>query len=159
MQTTIKLQDPFIFSIIPITITMVLVLAITFYLIYLNRKNKNTRNRNYTLKVVPERNIRNIPVIKEKYLKQLETIEEQYTDNIISLRKAYQQISGTIRMFVFEVTNIKTQNYSLKEIKELNIPDLYELIEEFYEPEFTSKPIGDFNKSIEKARRIIEKWN
>lgn len=64
-----------------------------------------------------------------------------------------------MRMFVFEVTDIKIQNYSLKEIKKTNIPNLYELIEEYYEPEFASKSVGDFGISIEKARRVIEKWN
>ena len=61
-------------------------------------------------------------------------------------------------MFVFEITDITTQNYSLSEIKKLNIPILYDLIEEYYEPEFASKPKGDFEKSIIKARRVINEW-
>ncbi len=36
---------------------------------------------------------------------------------MIELRKAYQLISEAIRLFVFEITDITTQNYSLKEIK------------------------------------------
>jgi hypothetical protein len=62
-------------------------------------------------------------------------------------------------MFVFEVTDIETQNYTLDEIKKLNMPGLYELIEEFYEPEFALKSVGDFDNSIEKARSVIKKWN
>lgn len=61
-------------------------------------------------------------------------------------------------MFVFEVTDITTQNYSLSEIKKLNIPILYELIEEYYEPEFAEQTNGDFDNSINKARRVIEQW-
>ena len=78
---------------------------------------------------------------------------------MINLREAYQLISESIRMFIFEVTDITTQNYSLIEIKKLNIPKLYELIEEYYEPEFSSKPSGDFEAAINKARRIIREWN
>lgn len=110
------------------------------------------------VKVIPERNIKNIPVIKNKYLQQLNDIEDKYTNNKIELRKAYQLISEAIRLFVFEVTDITTQNYSLTEIKKINIPVLYELIEEYYEPEFASKTIGDFNSSINKARRVINEW-
>lgn len=159
MQTTIKLQEPFTYSIIPIIITISFVLAMTFYLMYLNIKKKKVRVKYDHLKVIPKKNIKNVPIIKGKYLEQLNSIEYQYTNNMIDLRKAYQLISESIRMFVFEITDITTQNYSLKEIKKLNIPDLYKLIEEYYEPEFASKSVGDFGVSIEKARRVVKEWN
>lgn len=159
MQTSIKLQEPFTYSVIPFMITICFVLAMTFYLIYLNRKKKKVRVENDNLKVIPEKNIKNVPVIKDKYLEQLNSIEYKYTNNMIDLRKAYQLISESIRMFVFEITDITTQNYSLKEIKRLNIPNLYELIEEYYEPEFANKSVGDFGVSIEKARRVVKEWN
>lgn len=159
MQTTIKLQEPFTYSIIPLIIILCFVLAVTFYLIYLNIKKKKVREEEDYLKIIPEKNIKNVPVIKGKYLEQLNSIEYKYTNNMIDLRKAYQLISESIRMFVFEITNITTQNYTLNEIKKLNIPDLYELIEEYYEPEFASKSVGDFGISIEKARRVVKKWN
>lgn len=159
MQTTIKLQEPFTYSIIPLIITICFVLAMTFYLIYLNIKKKKVRVEDDHLKVIPEKNIKNVLVIKDKYLEQLNSIEYKYTNNMIDLRKAYQLISESIRMFVFEITDITTQNYSLKEIKKLNIPDLYELIEEYYEPEFASRSVGDFGVSIEKARRVVKEWN
>ena len=82
-----------------------------------------------------------------------------YKSGKISLRKAYQQISEAVRYFVFEVTGISTQNFSLSEIKNANIPGLYDLIEEYYEPEFASKTNGDFDSAISKARRIINEWN
>ena len=67
-------------------------------------------------------------------------------------------MSEQVRMFVFEITSISTQNYSLKEIKKLNIPGLYELIEEYYEPEFASKSIGDFDSSMTKAKDIVKNF-
>lgn len=159
MQTSINLQEPFTYSLIPLIITICLVLPITCYLIYLRKAKEKIKVKEETVKVIPERNIKNIPVIKEKYLNQLETIEYKYQNQMIDLRKAYQLISESIRLFVFEITDITTQNYSLTEIKKINIPILYELIEEYYEPEFASKSIGDFNTSINKARRVINEWN
>lgn len=158
MQTSIKLQEPFTYSVIPSIIIILFVLVMTVYLIYSKRKKKKV-NAKDNLKVIPEKNIKNVPVIKGKYLEQLNSIEYRYTNNMIDLRKAYQLISESIRMFVFEITDITTQNYSLKEIEKLNIPNLYDLIEEYYEPEFASKSVGDFGVSIEKARRVVEKWN
>lgn len=159
MQTSINLQEPFIYSIFSLIFLLCIVAIITYYLI----RNKTEKEKNEIIenkiKEIPEKNKKNIPVIKEKYLKQLESIEYKYDNDIIELRKAYQLVSEAIRMFVFEITDITTQNYSLTEIKKLNIPNLYELIEEYYEPEFASKSIGDFNSSINKARRVINEWN
>lgn len=159
MQTSIKLQEPFTYSVIFVVIITGFVLAMTAYLIYINIIKKKVKVEKNNLKVIPEKNIKNVPVIKNKYLEQLNSIEYKYTNNMIDLRKAYQLISESIRMFVFEITDITTQNYSLNEIKRLNIPNLYDLIKEYYEPEFASKSVGDFEVSIEKSRRIIKEWS
>ena len=154
MQTFINLQEPFTYSIIPIIITICLIILLTYYL----SKSKN-KKQIISVKVIPEKNIKDIPVIKSKYLQQLDAIEEKYVNRKIELRNAYQLISEAIRLFVFEITDITTQNYSLSEIKKLDIPHLYKLIEEYYEPEFASKSVGDFEVSINKARRVINEWN
>ncbi len=159
MQTSINLQEPFAYSIIPVIIAICLTLILTYYLIYSRRKKEKYKVDEEKVKAIPEKNIKNIPVIKGKYLNQLDTIEYKYTNNMIELRQAYQMISEATRLFVFEITDITTQNYSLKEIKKLNIPNLYELIKEYYEPEFASKSVGNFEASINKARRIINEWN
>ena len=158
MQTNIKLQEPFTYSKIFLIMIIVLVLAITCYLIYFYKKKKIVKKENI-IKVIPNKNIKDIPVIKNKYIEQLESIEYKYMNEMIDLRKAYQLISESVRMFIFEVTDITTQNYSLIEIKKLNIPRLYELIEEYYEPEFASKSSGNFESAINKARRIVREWN
>lgn len=159
MQISIDLQEPFTYSIIPLIIVISLVLIESYYFIYLRNKNKKINIEEKNVKEIPEKNIKNIPVIKNKYLNQLDLIENKYTNNKIELRKAYQMISEAIRLFVFEITDITTQNYSLTEIKKLNIPNIYELIAEYYEPEFASKSVGDFNSAINKARRVIKQWN
>ena len=158
MQTTIKLQEPFMYSKNLLIIIICIVLSITCYLIYFYKKKKVVKKEEI-IKAIPNKNIKNIPVIKSKYIEQIEAIEYKYKNEMIELRKAYQLISESIRMFIFEVTDITTQNYSLIEIKKLNIPKLYELIEEYYEPEFSSKPSGDFEVAINKARRIVREWN
>ncbi len=153
MQTSVNLQETFNYSLLPLIV--IIILAILFF--YLSRRNKK-KEVVEGVKVIPEKNIKNIPVIKGKYLDQLESIEYKYSNNAISIREAYQAISQTVRMFVFEITDITTQNYSLAEIKKLNIPHIYELIEEYYEPEFASKSEGDFASSVNKARGVINKW-
>ena len=157
MQTSVNLQEPFTYSVVPLIILICVIIAITIYLIYTKIKKKDTKEE--IVKEIPEKNIKNIPVIKGKYINQLDSIEYKYLNKMISLRKAYQLISESIRLFIFEVTDITTQNYSLSEIKKLEIPNLYELIKEYYEPEFASKSMGDFRSSINKARGVVNKWN
>lgn len=159
MQTSINLQEPFNYTIIYLLIAIILFVALTCYLIYILKIKEKVKVEEKIIKEIPEKNIKNIPVIKDKYLNQLESVQYRYANNIIELRTAYQLISEAIRMFVFEVTDIKTQNYSLYEIKNLNMPELYNLIREYYEPEFACKSEGDFESSINKARGVIKEWN
>lgn len=159
MQTSINLQEPFEYSVIYLIIAIVLFVLLTCYFIYIMNAKKKEKVVEVQIKEIPEKNVKDIPVIKNKYLNQLESIHYRYTNNIIELRKAYQLISESVRMFVFEVTDITTQNYSLYEIERLNMPELYNLIKEYYEPEFASKSEGDFESSINKARRVINEWN
>ena len=159
MQTSINLQELFTYSIIPLIISSCFFVAMTCYLIYLKKSNEIPIIEENKIKEIPEKNKKNVLVIKGKYQNQLDSIEYKYTSKMIDQRKAYQLISEAMRLFVFEMTDITTQNYSLGEIKKLNMPELYELIEEYYEPEFASKCERDFNSSINKARRVINKWN
>jgi hypothetical protein len=154
MQTSVSLQEPYSFSIVPIIVLIIIASALVFVLLFL-KKNKNEKSE---VKAIPQKNIKNIPAIKNKHLRELEAIEYQYKSNKLELRKAYQLISENVRLFVFEVTDITTQNYSLTEIKKLNIPNLYETIAEYYEPEFSKKPSGDFINSVQKAKTIIQKF-
>lgn len=154
MQTSVSLQEPYSFSIVPIIVLVIIAAVLLFVLLFL-KKNKEEQPE---VKAIPQRNIKNIPAIKNKHLRELEAIEYQYKNNKLELRKAYQMISENVRLFVFEVTDITTQNYSLMEIKKLNIPNLYETIAEYYEPEFSKKPSGDFINSVNKAKDIIQKF-
>lgn len=158
MQISVDLQEPFRYSVIPLLILIIVVCVITYIIIHDKRDKSNKQTKIKTVEI-PEKNIKNIPVIKNKYLEELDNIKDKYENKKIELRMAYQMISSSIRMFIFEVTDIETQNYTLEEIKKIDMPVLYELIEEYYEPEFSAKSIGDFNEAINKARRIIEKWN
>ena len=62
-------------------------------------------------------------------------------------------------MFVYEMTGISVQNCTLEEIRPLRIPRLTRLVEEYYEPEFSSEDLGDALKSLSKTRKEIESWH
>ena len=131
---------------------------ILFTIYLLIKRNKQKKRVEDKIKVEEIKNV-DINEIKRKYLEELDVIESQLNTNMIHIRIAYQDISRVIRHFVYEVTNIHVQNYSLKEIKDLDMPMLYELMQEYYVQEFSKYSYGNVKDSLQKTRKVIEKWN
>ena len=156
MQTSVNLQPPFSYSIYPIILICLCMILFTIYLLI--KRNKQKKRVEDKIKVEEIKNV-DINEIKRKYLEELDVIESQLNTNMIHIRIAYQDISRVIRHFVYEVTNIHVQNYSLKEIKDLDMPILYELMQEYYVPEFSKYSYGNVKDSLQKTRKVIEKWN
>lgn len=156
MQTSVNLQPPFSYSIYPIILICLCIILFTIYLLI--KRNKQKKRVEDKIKVEEIKNV-DINEIKRKYLEELDVIESQLNTNMIHIRIAYQDISRVIRHFVYEVTNIHVQNYSLKEIKDLDMPMLYELMQEYYVPEFSKYSYGNVKDSLQKTRKVIEKWN
>ena len=156
METTVKLQELYAYSILPISIIAILVIAITIYILIEKIKKKNEIVKIEDVKIVEPKNIKSI---QNKYLKRLDNLRKKLELNRITTRVAYQGLSTLIRYFKYEVTDIKVQNYTLSEIETLNMPFLTELIQEYYAPEFAKQSIGDIKQAIEKTRKVVEKWN
>ena len=156
METTVKLQELYAYSILPISIIAILVIAITIYILIDKIKKKNEIVKIEDVKIVEPKNIKSI---QNKYLKRLDNLRKKLELNRITTRVAYQGLSTLIRYFIYEVTDIKVQNYTLSEIETLNMPFLTELIQEYYAPEFAKQSIGDIKQAIEKTRKVVEKWN
>ena len=88
----------------------------------------------------------------------MDLVLRDFNNKVITERVAFQRLSSLIRNFIHETTNIKVQNYTLKEIKLVNMPVLYELVSEYYDPEFAVASDGNFIKSYNKTRMVIERW-
>ena len=89
MQTSVSLQEPYEFSIIPIIVLMIIICSLVFVLFFL-KKNKEIETE---VQEVPQKKIKNIPAIKSKHIQQLNEIEHKYKNSMIELRQAYQAIS------------------------------------------------------------------
>lgn len=152
MQTSVNLQELFSYNICYIIIILVLIIGLTLYIL-------NVKNRKKVIIEIKEINKKDKEEIKRKYIEKLDGIDRQIRNSEITTRIAYQELSKDIRCFVYEMTNIKVQRYTLKEIKKKDMPVLYELIKEYYTPEFARKFSGDIKSSIDKTRKVIEKWN
>ena len=159
MQITVNLQDMFSYSFTPILLFGALALLFCFIASRMKKAPEKKPKEKEKVRITQPEKPKNISSIKAAYIKQLADIEKKYSANELTNRMAYQKLSLIVREFVYEVTNIKVTNFTLQELKELNMPKLYTLIEEFYTPEFAIKDDGNFLESIQKARKVIEEWN
>ena len=148
------LQEPFSYSIIPIVVLGFLIIILVFLYIFLKSKKKKN-----TIPVIIEPNLKDRNQIKAIYLNKLNELLKKVEENSITNRFAYQELSILIREFIYEMTNIKVQNYTLSDIEKINIPILYELVKEYYEPEFSKSSEGNILISLEKTRKVMESWN
>lgn len=92
-------------------------------------------------------------------MEQIGRIELELSRGKLSNRDAYIQMSETLRKFVQEATGIKVTVLTRNEIRPLGITSLTRLVEQYYEPEFAEKAIGNIGASIHETKELIKKWN
>ena len=144
------LRPMFSYSLFPILILMITIGVIVFFLLKPKKEKKEP--------IIIKPPVRNLFEIKKRYLDQLQKLESDIQNKKVSNRNAYIKLSMIIRNFIYEVTQIKVQNYSLQEIIKVNIPSLTALVEEYYNPEFARESKGTIHDSLTKTREVIEKW-
>ncbi len=154
---TVELQDNF--SYLPIGVIIIIVMAVaalTYLIIRIIQKIKASKNKPIQVTEIREDRLQRL---KNKYHKIIMEILNKHQGGQLTDRLAYQELSKVIRHFVYDVTGVKVQNYTLEEIGRANIPSLYYLIAECYAPEFDAIGSGNVPDIINKAGRVIEGWN
>lgn len=154
MQVTTDLRPMFSYSLIPIIVIVFLLIVILVLMLIKHKKKKLVKNIDI---IIPSK--KDVNAIKRIYLLKIDNLSTDFNAKKINNRQAYQNLSSLIRNFIYETTNIKVQNYTLSDIEKINMPILFELVSEYYDPEFSQISKGSITASIEKTRKVIEKWN
>ena len=157
METTVELQAPFQYMIIWPILAVILLAAAIFMQVYFRKKlgDRLKKEKQIRLKKITEATLEGK---KKKYIGELVYIERDLMNRRITVRQAYQKMSLCIRMFVRNVIGINVERYTLTAIRAVNIPQLTELVKEYYEPEFARETRTDARQSILKTRMLIEGW-
>ncbi len=157
METTVELQAPFQYMIIWPILAVIMLAAAIFLQVYFRKKlgDRLKKEKQIRLKKISEATLEGK---KKKYIGELVYIERDLMNRRITVRQAYQKMSLCIRMFVRDVTGINVERYTLTEIRAVNIPQLTNLVKEYYEPEFARETRIDARQSILKTRMLIEGW-
>lgn len=156
MHLDVKLQGPYNYSTWPIYLLLaLLVLSIVFLIIYFKFLRNKIKDKKIKIKKPP---LSKVEEIKNKYLLAIDKIEIDIKLKNIGNRKAYRELSSAIRLFVYEMTGLRVQNYTLTEISTLNIHPLTQLVAEYYSPEFKMAENGNVMESISKTKGVIQSW-
>ncbi len=155
MNPPVSLQEALQFHILWVFLAIALLIGALVLIIYAYKKYYVADDKKIIIKKPSKQSI---PKIKEKYLNQINELEINLKNNTINNRQGYQKLSTIIRMFVYEMTGISVQNYTLEEIKVLRMPRLTKLVAEYYEPEFSSYDLGDALDSLSLTRKVVEAW-
>lgn len=160
MDTSVKLQDMLSFSKIPIYVVVGLLAIIFLYFLipWLIQLCKKKRIQAGGGKTALEKKKSDSADARQVYLELLDALERDFNQGICDIRCTYQRMSVIIRDFVYEMTGIKVQNYTLRDIRKIRMPILEELVEEYYSPEFAQKSEGDVKASLDKTRNAIKNW-
>lgn len=164
MPITVELQGMFSYSIWPVVLAVMLVLIIGIIGLVVLIKARN-KKKPEPVKAAPQPILEPKPVplsgeqIKEKYCVMVDELERQCRDGKVDNRDAYQSLSVILRRFVHELTGVKVHNYTLDEIRRLNMPRVADVIEECYAPEFSVDKQGDIYTTMNKARMVIREWH
>lgn len=158
MPITVELQDMFSYSLLltALAVILVVVAGVIGFLVFFLKKNVKKPE---AVKPSPVAKPVSGNQVKEKYCAIINDLESQCHSGKVSNRKAYQKLSRIIRQFVYEVTGIKVHHKTLDEIKKLNMPGLYTVIEECYAPEFSVDKDGNIYDTMNEARMVIKEWH
>ena len=156
MNPPVELQNLLQFHWLWLLLATIFLISAFGLLYYSWRKYTSPKEKKLIVKKPPKKTANEIRKI---YLAKLNELENNIRNTDVDNREAYQKLSTIIRMFVYEMTGISVQNCTLEEIRPLRIPRLTRLVEEYYEPEFSSEDLGDALKSLSKTRKEIESWH
>ena len=151
MQWDVNLRPPLSYSKVGFFLLIIVILIIIILLIIKKKKTKPQE-------IKPIEEILDIEKIKREYLGRIDNLMAKINNNVITKRKAYNELSLIIREFIFKATGIDVLKYTLREARQTKNKELVELLNEYYEPEFSFKGEGNLIASVDKTRKVIIEW-
>lgn len=151
MQWDADLIPPFSYSNIGLWIFLIGIITIILMVLLIKISKMVKENKSVEKPI-------DINKIKNDYLRRIDILINNVNSNTITERKAYNELSLIIREFIYRTTKIDVLKYTLADAKASNSKELVELLNEYYEPEFSREGKGNLNISIENTRKVIKEW-
>lgn len=170
MPTSVHIQYRFSTGLLPITVLIILLIAIP--IIYMTFRKKEKKSVQEPIMNTAQ-NIRKPESVHSLYIEKARVVEKKVINDEISSKQGFQELSTIIRQYAKERTGIDVTNMTLAEIRGLNLPMLENVIESYYEYEFSDRydvkdmsdnrdtaSIGksNINKAVSMTVFALENW-
>lgn len=165
MSYSVDLQKPMSFAVWPIVLLGVLLLGAVIALIVVKVIENNRRKAAERKRLEEERKKEPVVVkpslqeLKTTYLEKLAQLEAQFLGGQIESREAYTELSNLFRTFVYDATGTPAHKYTLYDMRGLDKPIVYNLVNNYYAPEFSKDTKGNVLESIDFTKRAVFEWN
>ena len=158
MQTSVKLQDMMSYSVIMTIVAVVMIVLPVIIFIILKLTKFKPKQKVKKVKAAPVKKKVDPAVLRSMYLEKIKEVETRYNTSLIDFRQAYIELSSIVREYCSEASGVPANSLTLRELEVLNVPSLFNLIKEFYEPEFAPASDRDINQSFRNAREVVNSW-
>ena len=165
MTTSVELQEPLSFAVWPwVALAVALLGAVAFVLIrklvaYMKKKKELERLAAEERKRNPVPVKPSLPELKDKYMQKIIALENQFLTGQIESREAYEELSNLFRTFIYDATGVPAHKFTLYDMRGFNNPIAYNLVNNYYAPEFSSDTKGNILESIDFTKRAVFEWN
>ena len=155
MKVTVELQPPMLYmtrwTVIALVCALAAALMIALLVRSIRREPKKARE------VVKDAAWREKQ--RRTYAAQLDAVDRKLQSGGVSEREAFQEMSGILRMFVFEMTGIHVHEFTLTEIRKVGIPAMPGLVSSYYKPEFAPRSRANAQAALAKTKEVILSWS
>lgn len=165
MNFSIDLQKPMHFAVWPIVLVGCLLLAAVLFLV-IRKLVENYKKKQAEKKRLEELKKKEPVVVKPSlqelkntYLTKLAELETRFLGGQIESREAYTELSNLFRTFIYDATGTPAHKYTLYDMRGLDKPIVYNLVNNYYAPEFSKNEKGNVIESIDFTKRAIFEWN
>lgn len=161
IEITVKLQKPMQYSLLALILALFVVLSPWIWKLvkYIISKLETEEKVKVKTEIeIPFEPRKSLYALKEEFIKRIDAIENSFNNSEIDSREMHQKLSSTVKQFVYEVTGIKTQTFVLSDFERNKMPQMQELLEIFYAPEFAPESVMN-QQSADNARKVVREWN
>ncbi|SEE10776.1 hypothetical protein SAMN04489740_0674 [Arthrobacter alpinus] len=102
---------------------------------------------------------RNAETVRRKYLMLISSIEQRHSTGALTGRAAHLELSLAVRTFVHEMTGVKAQRMTLKQLRDHQLPLVADAVEQFYPGEFAAySEQPSVAASAQAAGSVVSSW-
>jgi hypothetical protein len=100
-----------------------------------------------------------LPSVRLRYLGLIDEVEAASAAGRLGERAVHSRLSLLLRFFVHETAGADTHVMTLADLREADLPQVADAVEQWYPPAFAERHPGDPGRAVETAREVVRSWS